>query len=279
MKLKIQHINKESLESKMEHLKDIPFTLFVDDVPQSQEDLSEINILVLQEPNEYFQMHDWALSIHKNFHLILTWSDKLLNNCENAMFLPFGHTWFKKHHYEKNYKKKFQVSHLSGELLKTYGHFIRHELNARENEISIPTNFYKTYGNRHDIVDAAKGKTEVFGNSQFGVAIENVSRRGYFTEKILDLFLLKTIPIYVGCTNIGDFFNTEGIIICDNADDIVSAINKIDKTTYKKRKKAIEENYNLALQYVDYEQNIVNTITKLFIDNGILAIQQVIPTV
>jgi hypothetical protein len=45
----------------------------------------------------------------------------------------------------------------------------------------------------------------------FGVAIENVSHRGWFTEKILDCFLLKTIPIYWGCSNIEDYFNPKGI--------------------------------------------------------------------
>jgi hypothetical protein len=33
---------------------------------------------------------------------------------------------------------------------------------------------------------------------------------------------------------------------------------------------AIEENYKKALKYVDYEQNIVDYITKVFTENGIL---------
>jgi hypothetical protein len=36
MKLKIKHFDAKVFESKMEHLKDINFTLFVDDIPQSQ---------------------------------------------------------------------------------------------------------------------------------------------------------------------------------------------------------------------------------------------------
>lgn len=46
---------------------------------------------------------------------------------------------------------------------------------------------------------------DVFGKNMFAVAIENTNHRGYFTEKILDLFLLRSIPIYWGCSNIGDF--------------------------------------------------------------------------
>jgi len=272
MKLKIKHFDESVFRGKMEHLKDVPFTLFVDDIPQSQEDLSEINVLVLQEPNEYFLLHDWAIANKHYFSVILTWDDKVLNNCDNAMFLPFGHTWFRKEEYEKTYDKTFQVSHLAGALNKTYGHSLRHELTARENELKIPTNFYKTYGNRSDINDARKGKVEVFGGSEFGVAIENTNHRGYFTEKILDLFLLKTFPIYWGCSNIGDFFNPYGIFECSNVDDITYTINSLDKTTYENHREAIEENYQTALKYVDYEQNIVDTITKLFTENGILAL-------
>ena len=54
MRLKIKHFDKKVFESKMQHLKDIDFTLFVDDIPQSQDELTDLNILVLQEPNEYF---------------------------------------------------------------------------------------------------------------------------------------------------------------------------------------------------------------------------------
>jgi hypothetical protein len=48
MKLFINHFEKSSFESKLSHLKHLDFTLFVDYVPQSNEDLSSINIFVLQ---------------------------------------------------------------------------------------------------------------------------------------------------------------------------------------------------------------------------------------
>ena len=51
MKLKIKHFDIKVFESKMDHLKDVNFTLFVDDIPQSQDDLTDVNVLVLQEPN------------------------------------------------------------------------------------------------------------------------------------------------------------------------------------------------------------------------------------
>ena len=270
MKLFINHLNKESIEKKLNSIKNIDFSLFIDDIPKSQNDLSSINILVLQEPNEYFGLHDWAIQNNHLFNVILTWNDKVLNNCENTLFLPFGHTWFKPEQYEKHHDKKFEIAHLCGKLLKTYGHSLRHELLARKNEIKIPTKFFDVYGDRYNIEDARKGKEKVFGNSMFGVAIENTSHNGYFTEKILDCFLLKTIPIYWGCTNIDNFFNKEGIIKFGNIDEFIYISNNLNDKYYNSKKDIIEENYHKALQYVNYEQNIINKIIKIFKLNNLI---------
>ena len=93
--------------------------------------------------------------------------------------------------------------------------------------------------------------------NMFAVAIENTNHRGYFTEKILDLFLLRSIPIYWGCSNIGDFFNLDGVIQVNNVDDIIHQSNKLNRAFYMDKKEAIEDNWNRALKFVDYEQNIV----------------------
>jgi hypothetical protein len=270
MKIKSNFFNSETFKEKLNHLKDIDFSLFIECIPSTQEELSSINIITLHEPNEYFGLHDWAIQNKDTFAAILTWDDKILNNCENAVFLPFGHTWFKSDQYEKEHKKEFKVAHLCGELLKSYGHQIRHEILSREKEIKIPTKFYKTIGDRHNIEDARIGKEEVFGNAQYGVAIENFSHRGWFSEKILDCFLLKTIPIYWGCSNIGDFFNKEGIIEFGNVDDFIYISNKLNGEYYHQHVNVIEDNYQKALQYVNYEQNVTNKLTEIFKLNNLI---------
>jgi hypothetical protein len=261
MKIKAIHFDVERL---LQPLKDIDFSLFIETIPENQNELSSINIISLHEPNEYFGKHDWVIQNKHLFSSILTWDDKILNNCENAIFLPFGHTWFTPDQYEKNHYKEFKIAHLCGDLLKSFGHQMRHEILARENELKIPTKFYKTIGDRHNINNARQGKEEVFGDSMFGIAIENFPHRGFFTEKILDCFLLKTIPIYNGCSNIGDFFNKEGIIEFRNVDDFIYISNQLTEEFYISKKHIIEENYQLALQYVDYEQNIINKIKEIF---------------
>jgi hypothetical protein len=273
MKIKIRSFNEITLKQKLENtLSYNNYSLFLDTIIESENELSDVNILVLQEPNEYFHFHDYAILNKNYFDIILTWSDRVLNNCENATYLPVGTTWMKEDQYNKNHEKKFQLTHLCGKLLKTYGHSLRHELIARRDEIkNIPLNFHDVYGDRYNIEEARIGKEELFAPSQYGVAIENINARGWFTEKILDCFLLKTIPIYWGCSNIGDFFNEKGIIHVENIDDMIYKLNNLEEQYgyYEDYKEVIEENYNLALQYVDYEQCIANELNKIFKYNNL----------
>lgn len=83
--------------------------------------------------------------------------------------------------------------------------------------------------------------------------------------------MLKTIPLYWGCPNIGDFFNKEGIITFNNTKEFIDISNNIlTPDLYKSKKDIIEENYNLALNYIDYETNIVNVIIEIFKYNNII---------
>ena len=270
MKLKINHFDKKIFEDLFSDLKNIDFSLFVDSIPESNEELSSLNIISFQEPNEYFGIHDWVIKNKDIFSFILTWDDKVLNNCDNAIFLPFGLSWFTPDQYNIDKKKVFEVAHLRGNLLKTYGHSLRYELLDRKNEIITPIKFFETYGDRNDIVNARKGKEEVFGNPMFGVAIENTQHNGYFTEKIIDCFLQKTIPIYWGCSNIGEFFNIDGIITFTSVDNAIIQINNLDEDYYNTCLEAINENYKLAIQYINYPKNIKDKVLEIFQFNNLI---------
>jgi hypothetical protein len=84
------------------------------------------------------------------------------------------------------------------------------------------------------------------------------------------LFFIKTIPIYWGCSNIGDYFDIDGIITFNNVDDLVYITNQLNENYYENRKEIINKNWKLALEYVHYDQNIVNTITNIFKHNKLI---------
>jgi len=91
-----------------------------------------------------------------------------------------------------------------------------------------------------------QGKIEGLKDYRFSVAIENGKEKHYFTEKILDCFLTGTIPIYHGCPNIGDYFNTNGFFIFDTEDELIEIIKNITPEDYNNRLNIIKENFDRA---------------------------------
>lgn len=269
MKIITKHIDHKSIyEEKLKAYSHIDFTLAVD-VPIYKGDLSSINIMVLQEPNEYFGVHKWTVDNKDIFQLILSWNDIVLNTCPQSIYIPFGATWLDPDQYTKPKIKKFELAHLAGKLQMSYGHSLRHEILARQEEVKIPKKFFHTYGERDDISKAKIGKEEVFADPMFNVAIENFSHRGYFTEKLIDCFLFKSIPIYWGCSNIGDYFNIGGIMVVNNVDDIIDCSNRLNEEQYYALLPQIKDNYQRALKYLSFENGVVEKIIEVFKYNKI----------
>jgi hypothetical protein len=268
MKLFINHLPLDIFKKILNPIEHLEISIFIDDRPKKQEDLSPINILVLQEPNEYFGHHDWAIKNQHLFSFILTWSDKILSNCNNSIFLPFGSSWITDEIANKSREKIFSVGHLCGELLLTYGHQIRHEIIDREKEIKIPKNFLFK-GDRYPISKAILTKESVFASPMFAAVIENTSHNGYFTEKITDCMMLKTIPIYWGCSNIENFYNSNGIITFKNTDEFIKICNNLTPEYYTSRIDAIEENFKKVSNFQNYENRICFKIFEILKYNNI----------
>jgi hypothetical protein len=108
------------------------------------------------------------------------------------------------------------------------------------------------------------------GSSMFSIIIENTSHNNYFTEKITDCILMKSIPIYWGCSNIDEFYNIKGIIKFENDDDIIKKINLLTPDYYNNHLPFIEENWNKAFEYKNYLARITNILEETFKLNNLL---------
>ena len=84
-----------------------------------------------------------------------------------------------------------------------------------------------------------------------------------FTEKLIDCFQTKTIPIYYGCSNISDYFNIDGIMIAYNIDDIINICNNVKPDYYESKIEAIEDNYNRSMKYLSHKQILDNKLAEL----------------
>jgi len=245
--------------------KDKSISIFNDYTPSFEElQINPYNILVIQEPNQLFNLHNWAINNHQYFSCILTWGQEILNKCENAMLLPFGTTYL---HSKNIYKtlafkeKKFELSFLCGKKQLIDGHFFRHKIYNKQQEIiSIPLKWYYTYDGPKDVC---------FETSMFHVAIENSQNKNYFTEKIVDAFITKTIPIYRGCSNIEDFFDQRGFFTFNTEEEFFSIINSLTEEDYHLRKEYIEKNYELGIYYAEYFNRLSGLLNEIINLNNI----------
>ena len=99
-----------------------------------------------------------------------------------------------------------------------------------------------------------KNKRDAIDPYLFSIAIENSAHENYWTEKIADVFLGHTMPIYHGCKNINNFFPSKSLVNINiyNKDEAIAQIenclNNPEKTynssVFDARRKVLLE-YNM----------------------------------
>jgi len=247
-------------------LKDKPITIFNDYVPSVEElQINPYNILILNEPNELFNLHTFAIQNQHAFSCILTWSKEVLDACSNAILFPFGMSflWEQPEFFEniKLEDKKLKVFFVCGNKQMVEGHKFRHKVYEQKDKITIPSTWIYTC--------PSEEKLEHFKDSMFHVAVENVKKENFFTEKIIDAFLTRTVPVYRGCTNLQEFFNMDGVITFDTEAELVQILNSLTEEDYLKRKEAMETNYKLAFYWKDYYIRLIEVLTEIIKLNNI----------
>lgn len=122
--------------------------------------------------------------------------------------------------------------------------FVASNENAKERiELFHILSKYKTIdsgGNTlNNIGYCVHDKIEFLQSGKFSIAFENASYPGYTTEKIYDVFITDSIPIYWGNPKIDRDFNSKSFINAndfENWNDLANYVIKVDKddTLYKR---------------------------------------------
>lgn len=128
------------------------------------------------------------------------------------------------------------------------------------------------------ILDAKpEAKSVMFDEKvSFHVCIENVRQENYFSEKLLDCFLTRTIPIYWGCPNIDSYFDVRGMILIGNEGNVAKravdminiAISTDPQILYDNMHNAIEENFRRAQRWIDLEVRMQTSIERALYVRG-----------
>lgn len=236
--------------------------LWVDKYPHTPRNPGVIRICVLIEPQEIRNSMGLA-TITEPFDYILTHDQSILDQMDNAFLYEFGGCWVRDYSFAE---KIFGVSTLIGGKKMAAGHHLRLQLFNREEEIRIPKTVWisKNFpppqgGNGNPILSGPK--SHMF-NKQFHICIENVKRKNWFTEKLIDCLYTKTVPIYYGCPNIGDWFDVRGFIVVNNVSEMIEACNSLTPESYSSMLEYIENNHEESKKYLDVGVNIKRSIEK-----------------
>lgn len=193
-------------------------------------------------------VYDRIISSENLYNKIFTHEKTLLDRSDKYVLNPFGCCWVPPEE-QMIYDKTKNLSIISSNKTFTDGHKLRHTVISRYKE------HMDVYGRGYSPIEF---KLEGLKDYRFQIVIENCKRDYWFTEKLIDCFMTGTIPIYWGCPSIGDFFDTEGMIIIDNIEDIGKVIPLLDETLYLSKKEHIQKNYDLGKKYLLPDQLIYN---------------------
>jgi len=193
------------------------------------------------EPRAIFpQVYDWIEQNNKLFDFVITFDLDLVNTGQNYLYYPHCRCWI--NNYIEVPKTKL-ISMFASPKVTTRGHQLRHEI-------------YKDMGSRFDTFGATyiplENKEDGLSQYYFSITIENSIQPGYWTEKIVDCFATKCVPIFWGDKSVNDHFNQDGIIYFNTVNELQAIIKDIEingEQIYNSKKQAIEENFNLVENY------------------------------
>lgn len=216
------------------------------------------------EPKSINNITREIIENHKYFDVIYSFDEEVLSNCENSKIFQFGSCWVlsdkigesvmkESEFVEKIFNKEFEVSFIKSNKNSLEGHRLRN---------SVPDLLKnKSFKSLH--MQNIPIKFPLFKNSMFHVAIENTREKNYFTEKIIDCFMTKTIPIYWGCPNINDVFDEKGIIVFNDLSELNILLKNLTEEDYLKRMESVEKNYITAKKYAFFFERVNNILLNL----------------
>ena len=105
-------------------------------------------------------------------------------------------------------------------------------------------NGFEVYGRGYKPVEF---KSEVLSPSRFCVSVENSIHKGFHTEKVLDCFRTKTIPLYVGDPLIEEVYDKKGMFIFKSVEELINS----DIMVSLLQRKPMHDLYDTMFQYVE----------------------------
>lgn len=85
----------------------------------------------------------------------------------------------------------------------------------------------------------------------FSIVIENCRKPNYFSEKLVDCFVTRTVPLYWGCPNIAEFFDPHGFLTFADEKSFWALVERVmadPPALYEACREGLEENFRRSLE-------------------------------
>lgn len=200
---------------------------------------------------EDFQLFSRHPDLHKDFDHIFTHDYDILSKYDNARFWPScASSWIPEELSDPGLidRKTLKASIVSSHKSSCEMHIIRtaaaNYLKANHGRLGVDT-FGSFDGG--PLIPIHQSLLDY----RYSFAVENYISPYFFTERLINCFLTCTVPVYVGATDIGKFFNTDGIIQISPKElrDLDKIVGQCTESDYQGRREAILDNFQRAQEF------------------------------
>ena len=236
-------------------------TVFTDaQLDKSEEVISDLKVAWIMEPRAFSpRAYRFLENNIEKFNFVLTYDESLLMNYPNkCIFTPADGIFIDSESvFSKTVTKEKLVSHIYSHKRQLEGHRLRHQV---ADMISKAPYSVDTLGSGTG--KYLNKKSDGLNSYYFSIVIENNRSPNYFTEKILDCFACKTIPLYWGAPNINKWFDMDSIICFETLGDLEKILLTLSKEEYESRFDSLMKNYEKSIEFFDYDKIISDNILK-----------------
>ena len=220
---------------------------------------SDIKVALLTEcrPFDFQGRYKYILENENKFDYIVTYDDQLIAELPaKTCPTPEGGTWVWPLDKQQIYPKTKLCSYIVSDKIHTPEQKMRVDLLRTFYNFKNRFPGLGLYGRGHnpfpeDHDKDYDGKYKILKDYAFSITMENWIQDNYFSEKIMDCFMVGTVPIYFGARDIGKYFNTDGIIIVNTKEQIFDEVDKLSFDRYNDMLSAIKQNFKLAKKHYD----------------------------
>lgn len=202
-----------------------------------------------------YRLFDYYPGLEKDFDLIFTYDQRLLEKLPNARFLPYC-AQIKLDFHDINGSLALMRSDAYQNKAKDLSVLSSNKVMCELHKLRID---FAEYAKRNSVCDTfgtfdGGGYVRAIDTLmpyRFSVVVENALDEYLFTEKLTNCFACQTVPVYIGPRGVGKFFNDDGIIRVEDCSlgGILQAIRQCTEQEYLHRLPAILDNYQRVQQF------------------------------